>query len=485
VHLLSGWQSLAVQLAPFEFYARLLDVDGGRTRLLARLGPEAADAIDEFLSLALGYDEDAPPSLQGFLAWLREGKREVKRDMEQGRNQVRVMTVHGAKGLEAPIVFLPDTMTTRSARQPNGLLTLDDAKRPSMVPPPFLWPVKGTSKVACVQTAKARIASDEAEERNRLLYVALTRARDRLYVAGFEGANAPPADCWYNLVVNGLDGHLKDVTRADGRTVRRLESQQTAKPEKPRERVADALAFAPVPAWATTKAPRDPILTMPLVPSRIAPLEMEAGPEPPRPAKFIPSEPPILPPSALAEDARFLRGTLTHALLEHLPGVARDRRNAAASTFLDARAKHLSQAVRDDIARETLRILEDPQFSDLFGPDSRAEVAISADIVRPGGGGPALRLTGKIDRLVHKGNTVRIVDYKTNRPPPDKVGDVPPAYLLQLAAYRLGVARIFPGVDVEAAILWTDGPQIMAIPAAMLDSHEERLWQLEPTNLDA
>jgi ATP-dependent helicase/nuclease subunit A len=141
--------------------------------------------------------------------------------------------------------------------------------------------------------------------------------------------------------------------------------------------------------------------------------------------------------------------------------------------------------LRDDIARETLRILEDPQFSDLFGPDSRAEVAISADIVRPGGGGPALRLTGKIDRLVHKGNTVRIVDYKTNRPPPDKVGDVPSAYLLQLAAYRLGVARIFPGVDVEAAILWTDGPQIMAIPAAMLDSHEERLWQLEPTNLDA
>ena len=485
VQLLAGWQSLAARVPPFEFYARLLDVDGGRTKLLARLGAEAADAIDEFMGLALAFDEDAPPSLQGFLAWLREGKREVKRDMEQGRNQVRVMTVHGAKGLEAPIVFLPDTMTTRSARQPNGLLTLDDAVRPSAVPPPFLWPVKGTSRVACVQSAKARIAADETEERNRLLYVALTRPRDRLYVAGFEGAIAPPADCWYNLIVNGLEGQLKDVTLAGGRTVRRLESPQKAKPEKPRERLADALAFAPLPAWAAAKAPREPVLIMPLVPSRIAPLEMEADPRPVSPAKLPPREPPILPPSVLAEDARFLRGTLTHALLEHLPGVARDRRSAAASAFLDARAKQLSPAVREGIARETLRILEDPQFAGLFGPDSRAEVAISADIVRPGGGGPALRLTGKIDRLLRIGNTVRIVDYKTNRPPPDKVGDVPPAYLLQLAAYRLGVACIFPGALVEAAILWTDGPQIMAIPGTTLDSYEERLWQLEPTNLDA
>jgi ATP-dependent helicase/nuclease subunit A len=488
VQLLAKWQSLAAQLPPFEFYARLLDVDGGRTKLLARLGAEAADAIDEFMGLALAFDADAPPSLQGFLAWLREGKREVKRDMEQGRNQVRVMTAHGAKGLEAPIVFLPDTMTTRSARQPNGLLTLDDAVRPSAVPPPFLWPVKGTSKVACVQSAKARVASDETEERNRLLYVALTRPRDRLYVAGFEGATAPPADCWYNLIVNGLEGQLKDVTLANGQTVRRLESPQKAKPEKPRERIADVLAFAPLPAWAGAKAPREAVLIMPLVPSRIAPLEMEADPPPARPvasAKLPPREPPILTPSALAEDARFLRGTLTHALLEHLPAVARDRRNAAASAFLDMRARQLSPAVRDGIARETLRILEDPQFSGLFGPDSRAEVAISADIVRPGGGGPALRLTGKIDRLVRIGNTVRIVDYKTNRPPPDKVGDVPAAYLLQLAAYRLGVARIFPGVQVEAAILWTDGPQIMAIPGTTLDSYEERLWQLEPANLDA
>ena len=126
-----------------------------RARLLARLGTEAADAIDEFLNLALAYDDGAPPSLQGFLAWLRDGTHEIKRDMEQGRDEVRVMTVHGAKGLEAPIVFLPDTCSTRSGRRPDSLLRIEDAERPSGMPPPFLWPVKGTSELGVVRQAKA------------------------------------------------------------------------------------------------------------------------------------------------------------------------------------------------------------------------------------------------------------------------------------------------------------------------------------------
>ncbi|MBX9589687.1 MAG: double-strand break repair helicase AddA, partial [Hyphomonadaceae bacterium] len=280
---LQRWRTRSERQPPFEFYASILDGEGGRRRMLARLGPEAADAIDEFLNLALAYDEAAPPSLQGFLAALREEQREVKRDMEQGRNEVRVMTVHGAKGLEAPIVFLPDTCSTRSARAANGLLVLEDAQRPSSVPPPFLWPVKGTSKVRAVQQAKARIADAETEERNRLLYVALTRARDRLYVAGFEGLRAPPATCWYHLIKDGLEGHLQEVETADGRVVWRLSSEQMIKPEPAKGRAGLPQALAPLPAWARTQAPREPMLTLPLAPSRLAPLDMEAE-APPQPA---------------------------------------------------------------------------------------------------------------------------------------------------------------------------------------------------------
>ena len=305
----------------------VLDGEGGRARMLARLGAEAADAIDEFLNLALAYDDGAPPSLQGFLAWLREGRREVKRDMEQGRNEVRVMTVHGAKGLEAPIVFLPDTCSTRSARLPNGLLILDDAERPSDVPPPFLWPVKGTSKVGAVQQRQgALIAAAETEERNRLLYVALTRARDRLYVAGFEGVRGAAR----RLLVQSDQGRpraddCRRSRRADGRTVWRLASEQTAKPEPAKSRGAASCGDRAAAVLGKTKAPREPLLTMPLVPSRLAPLEMEAEEAVPAGTSQTPA-----PPSRRScrrprwpRTGRFLRGTLTHALLEHLPGLPR------------------------------------------------------------------------------------------------------------------------------------------------------------------
>jgi ATP-dependent helicase/nuclease subunit A len=483
---LQRWRTRSERLPPFEFYSSILDGEGTRGRMLARLGPEAADAIDEFLNLALAHDDSAPPSLQGFLAALREGQREVKRDMEQGRNEVRVMTVHGAKGLEAPIVFLPDTCTTRSARPANGLLVLENAVRPSAVPPPFLWPVKGTSKVGAVQQAKARIADAETEERNRLLYVALTRARDRLYVAGFEGLRAPPDNCWYNLIRNGLEGHLDEIKEAGGRVVWRLASDQVTKPEASKSRGSLSMTSAPLPMWANTKAPREPMLTMPLVPSRLAPLEMEAE-DAGRvaPAKRRPSEPPILSPVGLTDDGRFLRGTLTHALLEHLPNFPSETWRAAAETFLESRAAQLPAQVRKDIATETLAVLDAPALAPLFGPGSRAEVTIAAEVVHPAHPGALMRLTGKIDRLVHTGDAVLIVDYKTNRPPPASQEQVPDAYLLQLAAYRLGVARIFPGVPVRAAILWTDGPGFMEISSSVLDSHEQRLWQLDPASLDA
>ena len=400
---LKRWRARAEQVAPFELYAGLLDGEDMRARMLARLGAEAADAIDEFLNLALAYDDGAPPSLQGFLSWLRDGTREVKRDMEQGNDEVRVMTVHGAKGLEAPIVFLPDTCSTRSGRWPGSLLKLDGAERPSNTPAPFLWPVKGTSDLDVVQRAKAAAAQAEAEERNRLLYVALTRARDRLYVAGFEGRTAPPADCWYNLIRDGLADRLQEVAAKDGRVVWRLASAQTAKPEPSTARGATSTAASPLPGWARAPALQEPLIRVPLAPSRLAPLETDAAGEPVerQPGRF--AEPPILPPTALAADGRFLRGTLTHGLLEHLPALPKETWAAAAEAFVASGGAQLPGNVRKSIVKETLAVLRDPTFAPLFGPMSRAEVAIVADVPDPRGRGPALRLAGKIDRLVQDG----------------------------------------------------------------------------------
>jgi ATP-dependent helicase/nuclease subunit A len=353
------------------------------------------------------------------------------------------------------------------------------------MPAPVLWPVKGTSNLAVVQQAKAAVASAEAEERNRLLYVALTRARDRLYIAGFEGFRGLPQDCWYNIVRDGLADRLEEITTADGRVVWRLEGAQTAKHESAKATPTDATRVAPLPAWVTQSAPIEPLITVPLAPSRLAPLESDAEGDPiHRPPSRL-ADPAILPPAALAEDARFLRGTVTHALLEHLPALPKESWAAAAQAFVDSRASQLPASARAAIVAEAIAVLREQAFAALFGPDARAEVAIAAEIPHPFGRGPALRLNGKIDRLVRNGDGILIVDYKTNRPPPSDPADVAETYLLQLAGYRLAVGRIFPQTHVRAAILWTDGPRIMAIPGELLDAAEQRLWQLDPANLDA
>lgn len=482
---LKRWRAFADYVPPFEFFAELLDRDGGRRKLLERLGPEAADPIDEFLNLALNYDRAAAPSLQGFLDWLRRTEIVIKRDMEDGRGEVRVMTVHGAKGLEAPIVFLPDTCTVRSGDRPGGLLDLPHVARPSSVPDPFCWPVKGTSRLPGVQAAKQAAQSRETQERNRLLYVALTRARDRLYVAGFEGVKGRERDCWYDIITGALAGQLTPAHDAQGRQVHRLESQQEAAHEPQKDASDDRAHATRPPEWAFRAAPREPALVIPLAPSRLAPLETDAEGDP---VERSPERMPVAEPHApalRADGTRFLRGTLTHALLQYLPTLDQALWDAAARRFVEMRGRALPQRSRASIVEETLAVLRAPSFAALFGPQSQPEVPIVAEIDPPGGKGHKLRLNGQIDRLVRMGNEVLIVDYKTNRPPPRHATDVPETYILQLAAYRLAVQQVFTGLGVRAALLWTDGPRIMEIPQTALDNAEKRLFTLDRAMLDA
>jgi ATP-dependent helicase/nuclease subunit A len=476
---LLDWQREAGAVAPFEFFSAVLDRDGGRARMLARLGSEAADALDEFLSQALAYEAAAPPSLQGFLSAMVQSRPEVKRDMEQGRDEVRVMTVHGAKGLEAPIVFLPDTCSTRSGRWPGSLLAVAGPE-PAAALPSFLWPVRGTGAVVAVEAARQAERQADKHELDRLLYVALTRARDRLYVAGFEGTREAPPDCWYHLIRRGLDGKLEACVAADGGRVWRLDSQQTVPPQTPAQPPSPTRAKPALPAWSQRPAPAPAAGAVPLRPSQLAPLTHPARPRLGMAEPTV-AGPPPLPPKAWLEGKRFLRGTLTHGLLEHLPEIAPPQRRAAAKAFLASRAPGLARPLAAGILAETFAVLDDPELAPLFGPHSRAEVPIVASLTR--GDGAALRLTGTIDRLLQTAEQVLIVDYKTNRPPPRQASEVAEAYLLQLGAYRLAVAAIFPGMPVRAFLLWTDGARIMEIPAALLAEHEHRLWTREATAL--
>jgi ATP-dependent helicase/nuclease subunit A len=425
---------------PFEFYAELLGQHGGRMRMLARLGRQADDPIDEFLALALAYQRGHAPSLEGFLHWLEAGGTDVKRDMEQGRDEVRVMTVHGAKGLEANIVFLPDTCTI-----PDGRLDARLLWQPAADPPLFFWPVRTANDEATAAAARAFARARRLEEYRRLLYVAMTRARDRLYVCGFEGKKQRPQDCWYDLVRTALEPLAEKIPLDDGSELLRLQSPQTAPPSAATAGATSAADIS-LPAWARRPMPDEPMPPKPLAPSR------PDG-----------EEPPVRSPLGADDGLRFRRGRLIHRLLQTLPDLPPDERAVAAGRFL-ARPDHgLGQAAQNEIVREVLRLFDHPELAVLFGPGSRAEVPIAGLI-------GSTTISGQIDRLVVAGDRVLLADYKSNRPPPRTIEDVPLIYLKQMAFYRNALVRIYPGRRIDAILVWTDGPQVMQLPIATLEA---------------
>ena len=250
---LSAWLARADFLPPYEFFSELLGADGQRLRkaMLTRLGPEAAEAIDEFLDLALAYDREAAPSLQGFVNQLRAGDVEIKRDMEQERDEVRIMTVHGAKGLQAPIVFLPDTCMRPRLQ---GVEALSPAARRrasatrSAISSGRRRPFEARRRS---RTSKTLVERAERQEYHRLLYVAMTRAQDRLYICGWEGLQKRETGIvWYDLVKDGLAGHLTEHVGADGKPMRRMESAASRAREDAEQVATEQPAAAPLPAWA-------------------------------------------------------------------------------------------------------------------------------------------------------------------------------------------------------------------------------------------
>lgn len=479
---LKRWRKLADFAPPYEFFARLFDVDKVRDKLISRLGPDAGEALDEFIGQALQFDEQEPPSLSGFLAWLRATGHEVKRDLEMERDEVRVMTVHGAKGLEAPIVFLPDTCSAPATGKLKTVVSAPTMARPDGVAAPFIWTVKDASHHSGIQEVKAEHKRLEQEESHRLLYVAMTRARDRLYIGGFERGNGKrDGQCWYNLIETGLNAHLEDAEDDVGRPIKRIATPQTAKLEQPAGDANEAIQPEPHLDWAKTPAAQEPQLSIPLAPSQLAPYDTDEEGEPSidQPPPDQAALPPVTGPMALGSDYKFLRGNLTHALLQHLPNFAPDKRQRIGEDFVDARGAELPPGARASIVTETLTILDNPAFAPLFGAKSRAEVPIVAVLKRPPNhDGPDIRLNGAIDRLADLGDSIFVVDFKTNRRPPIGLDEVSDAYLYQLASYRLALTEIYPGKPIRAALLWTDGPKIMEIPSTILDVYQEKLWTL-------
>ncbi len=432
---------------PFEFFIHILAVRGGRKAILGRLGREAADPIDELLNLALDFERTHTPSLQGFLHWLQAGETVIKRDLEIDREEVRVLTVHGSKGLQANIVFLPDTCTEPGTAQENRILWSRQA--------PLWQPEKRDSPEIC-KSLRDAIRHRTEQEYRRLLYVAMTRACDRLYVCGYETTKGRSDGCWYNLVAGAferVDGPHEVHVNGFEEPGRRILSDQNAETSDAKAGQTPPPVAAAPPDWASRPAPPEPDPVRPLAPSR-----------PPE------DDPTVRSPFDGDGGDRFKRGALIHRLLESLPLVAPEDRAEASRTYLARPVHGLSADQQTGIAAETLAVLDDPEFAPLFGPDSQAEVPLSGMI-----GGRIV--SARIDRLLIGESTVTIVDYKTNRPPPTNAEDVGPAYLSQMAVYRALLAQIYPGHAITCVLAWTDGPRLMTVPGGLLDTHLSQLQQ--------
>ncbi len=432
--------------SPFALFAEVLEVRGGRKAFIARMGGEVEDVLNEFLNLAMQYTQSHTPSLQGFLHWVQSGKTEIKRDMEHGKNEIRVVTVHGAKGLQAPVIFLPDT-TQFTPRTP-AMLWSDNC---------VLLPGKQEGRAAICQRLAEEEKQCQQEEYYRLLYVALTRAQDELYICGWESPRrSPTKGCWYEVAKAGLQGIAHE--EEDG-TLWLVSGASCHSEAKPKDLPPHGILRGVYPGEGrgqddTPPLPdffyRPPLLEKAsgvILPSRMEEEEDAAS---------------TLPPSR--DKQRYLRGNATHLLLQHLPGISQDARHQASMHLLSRHLPESSAPAKQEIIREVEAILTHPELVPLFSHASIAEVPVT------GMAGDRL-VSGQIDRLAVSETEVIIADYKTHRNPPTALEDVPVRYLRQMAAYRHLLQEIYPGKTIRCVLIWTQGARWMELPDFILEPH--------------
>ncbi len=429
---------------PYVFLEELLTGElDGRRKLLRRLGQEARDPIDELLNAALEFERVAIPSLQRFLDWFDRGDVEIKREMEDARGAVRVMTAHAAKGLQAPLVILADA-TTDPETGPRSTMEWDIGEGAKL---PIFRPRKDQRSGpldAAIEAADRR----ELAEHWRLFYVAATRAEERLEIAGALGPRAkgvPPDHSWYAVA----DTALTALGAGETPTARR--SFAGMEPQSPVARAATPEAVSPradLPAWARQLAPKESRPPRPLAPSSIG--EDDVPDPPPSPAMRAAAE----------------RGRLIHALFERLPTVDPNARAIAADKWLATVGGVDDSVTRQEIVATVCDIIADPAHTALFGPDSLGEAPISA--VVEGG----YVIAGTVDRLLVEPHRVRVVDFKTGRRVPLSIDEIPAFHMRQMAAYTEALRVIFPDRTIEAALLYTSAPRLFDLPSELLDRHK-------------
>ncbi|MBK5265728.1 MAG: double-strand break repair helicase AddA [Alphaproteobacteria bacterium] len=450
LHALLGQADLTT---PYRYLEHILSGPlDGRRKLLGRLGAEARDPIEELLNAAIAFEGDSHPSLQMFIDWFDRGDVDIVRDAAAQGDAVRVLTVHGAKGLQAPMVILADATVDPKAMGNMRGFDWEAGEGRGKLP---VLPVRRAEKFGAIEQAAQDAELAEMQEHWRLLYVALTRAEEKLVIGGSLGPRAdgvPPEQSWYAKIDRAMDRLGVEREESVRWNAQRIYRGDTIFPPKKIEAsdVASAEPAQNLPVWLKQPAPVEARPPRPLAPSA-------------QEEDSVPNPPPSMAMRAAAE-----RGKWLHALYERLPAVPPKDRHAAADTWL-LRAQGVTDTViRHDIVQSALAVLDDPAFADLFAPDALAEAPIAAIVGED-------VIAGTVDRLCVTPTQVRVVDFKTGRKVPLDAADVPRPHLRQMAAYAAALEVIFPDKTVEAALLYTSGPKMIVLPSALLALHKPGL----------
>jgi len=413
---------------PFELYAYVLNQLRGKQKFMRRMGCEPEDGLEEFINLTLAFEQSHTPSLQKFIEWIISDDVEIKREQEQGNNNaVRLMTVHGSKGLQAPIVILPDTTRVPQSKHEAELLWDDTL---------FLYPSGKDDYDALCCRVKDKQKQKMLEEYRRLMYVALTRAEDRMILCGYRKSRQPAEESWYKL----LEKNIGKIAVYNPQKLQWEHSSPQLLTTKPKEATATGCPPQPLPEWVTAPAPEELPLSRPLTPSR--PDED--------------STPLLSPLSANLTAKLYQRGSVIHKLLQFLPAKKLQNWEAVADKFIQSQSSDFDADSRSKIISEVKNLLENPKFGTVFGPGSKAEVPLMGMV-------NGRIVSAQIDRLIVEKDRVLIVDFKTNRPAATSPEQIPVIYQKQMAAYRQLLQQIYPDRKIITLILWTNTATLMEV----------------------
>lgn len=409
----------ADKMPVFEFFSYLLGPLKGRKSFVERLGNEVNEALDEFLSLTLHFEENEIPSLQNFLKWINNRKIEIKRDLDQsGINAVRIMTIHASKGLQGNIVFLPDT---RSTPKTTDTFLWTENELP-------VWLASSALKTESIEQLYEKLDELQLEEYNRLLYVALTRAKDRLYICGWDNKKTKKqtlSNNWYDLIISSLPENIQPdedgIYRITSPQLKEVTGQKTEKAFE---------ASVELPAFVFNDPIADAVTQKPLMPSQMDEETVETE-------------------TVLGIDRALAmkRGTFVHQLLQYLPDIAPEKR-------MDVALRLKPEGI--DIPDNLFDVFEKEEFKHLFSKESKAEVPVVGMIKNQ-------VISGQIDRLVVTEDSVLIVDFKSGKHVPSHEDFVPPSYQKQMQMYKELLKRIFPDKMIKTFLLWTENLTLMEL----------------------